>query len=264
MNKPEDGLEQLKKRGIHAVNGGRHEKRGSYNTLSYFDQLKYIEMLGIYDEKLFADAGAAELLYSPFQEIARNNYREGFAKVNLRTNDLHALKERLESHGVKTNGPVPLSRKKPDGTLLEWELLYAGDHPGELPLPFFIDWGVSDKEREAALRSDGTIARHEAGDLKFAEVIFAVNDGEEVSAFWKKLFDLTEAEPYVDEKLRARCFPLKLGDVTFIFASPLEKEEGAIKRALDENGEHPYIVTLTGAKEERSFTLFGGRYELRK
>ena len=29
MDKPEDGMEELNKRGIHTVNGGSHEKRGS-------------------------------------------------------------------------------------------------------------------------------------------------------------------------------------------------------------------------------------------
>lgn len=260
MKRPEDGMERLKQEGIHAVRGGVHEKRGSYNTLSHFG-LSYVEMLGIFDERLFRETKATDLSFSPFQEIERNGFREGFAKICLRTDDLHALANKLQSHGIETNGPVPLSRKTPDGKLLEWELLYAGGHDGELPLPFFIDWGVTDEARYESLKTDGVIAEHPAGSLELAEITFLVRDGKAVSSLWQTLFELEAMPEYVDEGLKARCYPMKLKDVTFVFASP---EEGELKDVLEAKGEHPYRVVLTGANEERTITMRGGTYELRR
>ncbi len=262
MKEPERGMEELKKQGIHVVNGGFHENRGTYNTLSYFG-LKYIELLGIHDQALFNHAGSSDFAYSPFEEIAKNNFREGFAKVNLRTTDLHALKEKLESHGIQTSGPFPLSRRRPDDSLLEWELLYAGGHEGELPLPFFIDWGARDEDRAEALKQDGTIAAHKAGDLKLSQILFVVKDAQKTAALWQRLFEL-EAEPsYTDHEFSATCYPAKLEDLTFIFASPLD-ETGAAAQVLTEKGEHPHLITFTGAKEEHEFTMFGGHYRLKR
>ena len=259
MEKPEDGLEELNKRGIHSVNGGSHEKRGSYNTLSYFG-LSYIELLGIYNQQLFKSSGAAQLTYSPFEDIAKNHFSEGFAKINLRTTDLYELARKLTCHGIKTNGPIQLSRRKPDGNLLEWELLYAGGHQGQLPLPFFIDWGVRDEERFESLKKDGTIKPHAAGDLSLDSILFAVRDAKETATLWKSLFELESGKMYIDETLQATCYPLKLGEMTFIFASP--NQSGKLSQILEEKGEHPYMLTIKGANESTSFNIFGGNYQL--
>ena len=260
MDKPEDGMEELNKRGIHTVNGGSHENRGSYNTLSHFG-LSYIELLGIYDQQLFANSGAAQLTYSPFEDIAKNHFSEGFAKINLRTTNLDEVARKLTSHGIKTNGPIPLSRRKPDGSLLEWELLYAGGHQGQLPLPFFIDWGVRDEERFESLKKDGTIRPHAAGDLSIDSILFAVRDAKETATLWKSLFELESGEVYIDETLQATCYPLKLGEMTFIFASP--NQSGRLSQVLEEKGEHPYMLTIKGANESNSFNIFGGQYQIK-
>lgn len=259
MDKPEDGMDELNKRGIHTVKGGSHENRGSYNTLSYFG-LSYIELLGIHDQQLFANSGAAQLTYSPFEDIAKNHFSEGFAKINLRTRNLEEVARKLTSHGIKTNGPIPLSRRKPDGSLLEWELLYVGGHSGQLPLPFFIDWGVSDQERFQSLKKDGTIKPYATGELSLSSILFAVRNAKETATLWESLFDLETGKVYTDETLQALCYPLKLGEMTFIFASPLQC--GKLSQTLEENGEHPYILTMNGAKESTSFNIFGGHYQI--
>ncbi|MFJ9815648.1 VOC family protein [Streptomyces sp. NPDC101151] len=41
-------------------------------------------------------------------------------------------------------GPIhPMSRRTPDGTLLEWRLTDSGSGPPAGPVPFLIDWGES-------------------------------------------------------------------------------------------------------------------------
>jgi hypothetical protein len=40
-HKLENAIQPLSEKGIHVIQGGRHESGGTYNTLSYFD-LRYI------------------------------------------------------------------------------------------------------------------------------------------------------------------------------------------------------------------------------
>ena len=54
--------------------------------------------------------------------------------------DLTAVKSRLESRGLRCAGPVPTTRTQPDGTRLDWALLFPGRHPFGGLMPFFIDW----------------------------------------------------------------------------------------------------------------------------
>lgn len=58
--------------------------------------------------------------------------------------DLRRIKQTLNDRGIDSAGPVPTSRKTPEGQLLEWALLFPRRFPqrqayGGL-FPFFIDW----------------------------------------------------------------------------------------------------------------------------
>ena len=52
---PTEAAKDFQKIGLHAVQGGKHEKLGTYNTLSYFD-LSYVDLIGIFDEALVKEA----------------------------------------------------------------------------------------------------------------------------------------------------------------------------------------------------------------
>jgi len=53
--------------------------------------------------------------------------------------DIAAAADRARAAGVDPGPVEPLSRRAPDGTLLEWTLTRAQDSGG--PVPFLIDWG---------------------------------------------------------------------------------------------------------------------------
>ena len=53
VDQPEALIDQMNDIGVHTVLGGRHEMWGTYNSLSYFHDLSYIEFIGIFDEELF-------------------------------------------------------------------------------------------------------------------------------------------------------------------------------------------------------------------
>jgi hypothetical protein len=123
--------------GAEAVVGGPHIGRGTRNTLLTFDDRTYFEIIGIDPDQ-------------PEPERAR-----GFGIDNLTApklvafaihpvgdETLHDLAEIVRSNGFDPGEWMAMSRQKPDGELLEWELTAGGDTGFRLDgaIPFAIDW----------------------------------------------------------------------------------------------------------------------------
>jgi hypothetical protein len=53
--------------------------------------------------------------------------------------NITAFAEKLRAAGIQFEGPTPGSRKRPDGSLLQWQTLNLADTESGL-LPFFIEW----------------------------------------------------------------------------------------------------------------------------
>src|SRR5690625_885234 len=96
VNSPEKAQEALQALGLHAVEGGRHEKHGTYNSLSYFG-LSYIELIGVFDKAIVESE--AEFDHSLRATIVQSNYQEGGARIALRSNDLQADADRFRELG---------------------------------------------------------------------------------------------------------------------------------------------------------------------
>ncbi|EZH65429.1 hypothetical protein DH09_17540 [Bacillaceae bacterium JMAK1] len=246
-------------KGFHAVEGGRHEHRGSYNTLLHFG-IEYIEFLAIDDFELFKRVGAQDVKDSPFYAIGDDQFVEGFYKVCIRTKNLDDLAERFRKKGLQVNGPVPLSRKRPDGTLLEWSLLFVGDESSDLPLPFFIDWHETDEERIASLKDANVIHPHEAGNTSITGFTMAVHDAKQTAHNWSKWFELDVEEPAFDEKLNATVYTLNLPGAKLHFAEP--KGSGLVQDTLTTRGERPFELRLHNANNVSSFTTKGANYTI--
>ena len=45
----------------------------------------------------------------------------------IRTDDIEGAANYFRGKGLQVNGPVPKSRKTPDGRVIEWHLLYIGE-----------------------------------------------------------------------------------------------------------------------------------------
>lgn len=112
--------------------GGSHVGRGTCNALLSFSDGRYLEVLAP-DRNQVLDGTQGEAL-------------AGLAEPRLQTfccrgEPLDEIGERARALGLGVDGPVDYQRRRPDGVLLEWRLLFLREHDFGGLLPFFIDWG---------------------------------------------------------------------------------------------------------------------------
>ncbi|GEN88526.1 VOC family protein [Oceanobacillus sojae] len=254
VDSPEEAREALKELGLHAVDGGKHDNGGTYNALSYFD-LSYIELIGVFDKHL-ADQPAEK--YSLGYTFQKDNYASGLSRIALRSRNLEKEAERLKSLGLEVIGPVPLGRKRPDGSMISWKLLFAGDPEEELALPFFIEWEEADEERRQGLKEQRTIAAHKRGALSLASVGIALKDAKSVIEKWAAYLSLEQGESFTDEALCATGHRLKLEGGDIIFYEP--DGEGIVSDTLKRRGEKPFIVNFSGGNIQEQIEVKNALY----
>lgn len=259
VKSPEDAITSYQEMGLHAVEGGRHESLGTYNALSYFG-LSYIELIGVFDQTLVERS--AEAPYSLRESIVKRQFAEGLARVALRSTDLEADAKRFRNLGLDVYGPSPLSRKRPDGSVVSWKLLFVG-RPDEQPdLPFFIQWDEDDDERKEDLSKRGVIAPHPAGNVELTSVSFAVKNLESVVERWSAYLGLEAEEAFVDTHLNAKGQRLKLEGGDLIFYRPIG--DGIVAATIEEYGEKPFLLEFSGTGQEIEFSLYDAAYKFTK
>lgn len=159
---------------IHS--GGRHERLGTENRLSYFDQ-RYIEYLAIYDQAVFKQhLEASEDSFA--RTIDDMGYEEGFIRYALSTDEIHQLADRYRAQGFTPIGPIDMERTTGSETI-RWKLLYIEDE-SEI-FPFFIQWEETKDQRLDRIRqlrgnllSPGMNIHHGVRNKKSWEAFFDV------------------------------------------------------------------------------------------
>ena len=81
---------------------------GTYNTLSYFG-LSYIEQIAIYDRDLFEQA--AQYPYSLHYTFKRDQERQGFSRIALRTKILRKRVGACEHWAMKYMGQMHVAEQ---------------------------------------------------------------------------------------------------------------------------------------------------------
>lgn len=257
LEQPNDIIPFLRNKGIHAVKGGRHQKRPTFNVLSHFD-LSYIEFIGTSNKEELQRI--EHLKHSLMDTIVKEKFTEGFARFIMRTNDIEEAKQYFSHKGLMVNGPVPLSRKRPDGSVIEWQLLFIGEKNESLELPYIIQWDTSDEIRRNELIEREVILPN-ASKFAFSHIKIAVKNLKNTVNKWSRLFNLEVGEKYINEELQATCQVMNLKGGNIVFCSPTGN--GIVSQMLKTRGEKPFQVNLTGNKTD-NFKLFGGRYEISK
>lgn len=165
--------------GAIAVVGGAHVGRGTHNSLLTFDDRTYFEIIGVDPNQ--PDPGqprgfGLDQLDAP-KLVAYAIHPTG-------DETLADLAEVVRSVGFDPGRSLAMSREKPDGELLEWELTTGGDtaHAMDGALPFAIDW-LGKPSPAASLPSMGTLVQLtvQHPDERVGAVIEALGLAEAVS-----------------------------------------------------------------------------------
>jgi glyoxalase-like protein len=122
-----------KQTGVRAAFGGVHPGNGTRNALLSLAESRYLEIIAP-DPKQPPSADTLGL-----RSLDDDPALVGWAAHHA---DLEAFAARLKSQGFTIEGPMPGSRKRPDGRLLTWKAIRLKDNPTQL-LPFFIEWSAN-------------------------------------------------------------------------------------------------------------------------
>lgn len=183
-NNPEAVQATFEAYGFTTIKGGHHTNWGTHNSLCYFNNLGYIEWIGFID--LDVAKGSDNVLIQQIVEDA--NCGEGFSQLAFRTNDMAGVQTSLHQRGFETIGPVAGNRKKADGTMLNWSMLFIKEKIEEpLRYPFFIEWGQPDEVRKKDMNE---IMQHKNGVPSISFISFAVENIKEAVAKYCTLFEL--------------------------------------------------------------------------
>ena len=127
----EAGIEQLKTlTGVSAEFGGSHAGAGTRNALLSFGNEQYLEIIAPDPLQDIAGTMGAELssLQGPYIRtwaVATEDY----------TPVISALERFGYGHHI-----IEMSRTRPDGVQLAWQILFVTQQPHGLAMPFFINW----------------------------------------------------------------------------------------------------------------------------
>jgi hypothetical protein len=130
----DSAIDQLRRlTGVTAQHGGVHPGRGTRNALLSLGEATYLELVAPSGEP--DSTGTAAYLAGLDHPTP-----VGWA---LTSPDLAETIRRLQRGGFTVTGPIPGSRHRPDGVVLQWATAHvAGDSTGLFP--FFIQWAAGE------------------------------------------------------------------------------------------------------------------------
>lgn len=135
-----DEIEELL--GVRPVQGGHHPQYGTHNALLSLGAGTYLEIIARDPDLPLPERGA--LVDIPDGGESR------LVTWVFRAPDIHQSSEALKSLGIDP-GPVESgSRRKPEGSMISWELTDPYALPLDGAVPFLINWGRTVHPSEAA------------------------------------------------------------------------------------------------------------------
>lgn len=120
--------------GVSPATGGSHPGFGTRNRLVSLDDGVYLEIISPDPAQSLHDNRGGRIAALP---------HPGLLTFALRGSDLHTVRDRAQRAGLSIDGPISMSRTRPDGVKLEWSILYLRHAVLGEAVPFVIDWGRS-------------------------------------------------------------------------------------------------------------------------
>lgn len=127
--------------GVCPVFGGKHEDLGTHNALVSLGPACYLEVLALDpDRKKVAPIA---------KQLADYSAPSVFA-FHLKQKNLVETARTCTQWGVQCSEPMQMTRQRPDGTTLTWQMLITESERYGRALPMFIDWGNSPHPAESS------------------------------------------------------------------------------------------------------------------
>jgi hypothetical protein len=231
--------------GLRAEYGGVHANGGTQNALLGFNDGSYIELIAPQHPQTLSPSDAQD-----WRVLKPDKARDCFWAVG--SADIKTEAARLQKSGIEISGPVPGSRKKPDGVVLEWETATIKPEKGGDILPFLIE----DKTpRSARIQPSASVKGTELSGIDI--VVLGVKELDASVALFRRAFGLPAPAIASDAAFGARMayFPR----TPVLLATPLN-ENSWLATQLNQAGQSPIgllLRTQNFAASSKRFQLSG-------
>lgn len=146
--------------GQHPAVGGSHVGLGTKNALVGLGS-SYLELVGPDPDQ--DEPGQPR----PFEIDTLPEHSIRFTTFALGVRDLSEALDAMHSVGVRFGPAAPMSRQKPDGSILSWQLALPVGYDGVMP--FLIEWGAGVEHPANALAEGCDVVsiggQHPEGEL---------------------------------------------------------------------------------------------------
>jgi len=219
--------------GLDAEYGGLHSNGVTHMALLGFEDGSYIELIST----------RVPTIRSPLWN-AQIQDNAGPAAWAVRSNDLFQERARLSRAGVAVRGPIFMTRDRPDGTALEWDLLFPGDAEPGATLPFAI---CDRTPRELRVSPSPGAAR--SGIAGIAAVVLGVASIEATGRLFEQAYGLGDLTVTGQSGLGARIG--RLADAPVYLAEALPGASWLSNR-IERYGDSPAAVLLGSSRNDQS------------
>jgi hypothetical protein len=229
--------------GLRAEYGGAHAIGGTHNALLGFDDGSYIELIAPQHPETLSPADAQE--WTPLKPDKAQDcfWAVGSAEIKTEVG-------RLQKSGIEISDPVPGSRKKPDGTVLEWVTARIKPEKGGDILPFLIE----DKTpRSARIQPSASVTGTELSGID--TVVLGVKDLDASIALFRRAFGLPAPAIVSDAEFGAKM--AYFSGTPVLLATPLNGNSW-LATQLNQAGQGPIGLLL----RTRNFTASTKRFQL--
>jgi Glyoxalase-like domain len=219
--------------GLDAQYGGPHSNGITHMALLGFEDGSYIELISTRVPNTRSPLWNAQI-----QDNA------GPAAWAVRSNDLFQERARLSRAGVAARGPVFMTRDRPDGAGLEWDLLFLGDAEPGATLPFAI---CDRTARELRVSPSPSAARSNIAGI--AGVVLGVGSMGATGRLFEQAYGLGDLTVADHSGLGAHIG--RFADAPVYLAEPLQGASWLSHR-IERYGDSPAAVLLGSSRNDQS------------
>ena len=212
VNDLESAIKWFKNLGITFHNGGVHEKWGTKNAVGYFG-LNYLELMAVDNPDVANQVKRddATSIYDAIHDAPGQHTNT----IGLRTNDIQAVHDRLESQNFPVEDIQTGTRINPEGKEITWKIFFIRNKMFEVAYPYIVQWNEPDYIRKEDLIKDNLLVPHDSGEVVVKQAVYDVTNPEIVAIKWGQIIGLTPVR-------KGKQWSIDFGDRQLIFRSGQE------------------------------------------